>query len=289
MAPALCCLAATASLAAGIGAQAGDSSPAPDKSAFNLFNPTPSKYLREMDTDGPGATESPYTVDAGHFQFETTLLGYTYDRNSSGGATHRADAWAIAPTILKVGLLNHLDAQLVLEPYQLVYERDNGNRTTRRGFGDTSARLKYNLWGDDGGNTALAATPYVKFPTSENGLGDHGIGGGLILPMGLTLPGDFYLGLTTRFDAVRDESDRRYHAEFGNSIELVHDLFKNLFGYVEFFSDVSTEHDTDWVGTFDTGLVWALTENIQLNAGVNLGVTAAADDLNVFIGLAWRF
>src|SRR5712691_9455726 len=44
--------------------------PAVDKSVFHLFNPTPAEHLRAMYWDGPGATESPYTVDAGHFQIE---------------------------------------------------------------------------------------------------------------------------------------------------------------------------------------------------------------------------
>ncbi len=45
-----------------------------DKSVFNLFNPTPTEFLRPMDMDGPGSTESQYTVDAGHFQVELTLV-----------------------------------------------------------------------------------------------------------------------------------------------------------------------------------------------------------------------
>jgi hypothetical protein len=79
---ACCLLAAPAGLATGADAQPGANLPAPDKSTFNLFNPVPSEYLREMDTDGPGATESPYTVDAGHFQVEMTLADYAYDRDS---------------------------------------------------------------------------------------------------------------------------------------------------------------------------------------------------------------
>src|SRR5438876_9593886 len=63
--------------------------PAVDKSMFHLFNPTPTEYLRAMDRDGPGATESPYTVDAGHFQVEMTLVDYTYDRKSFEGMTQR--------------------------------------------------------------------------------------------------------------------------------------------------------------------------------------------------------
>src|SRR5947208_9594967 len=93
--------------------------PAVDKSVFNLFNPTPTEHLRAMDRDGPGTTESPYTVDAGHFQVEMTLVDYTYDRKSFDGMTKRSEAWAIAPMTLNLGLLNQLDAQLVLEPYNL--------------------------------------------------------------------------------------------------------------------------------------------------------------------------
>jgi hypothetical protein len=261
-----------------------------DKSVYHLFNPTPSQYLRTMDTDGPGATESPYTVDAGHFQIELTLLAYASEKDPfDEGETYELDAWAIAPMILKVGLLNRLDAQLVLEPYQVVDERVGTDRVSLRGFGDTTLRLKYNFWGNDGGRTAFAATPYVKFPTSKEGLGNNSVEGGLILPLSVDLPSAFWLGLTTRFDAVRDQADNGYHAEFINTIAFGRDLFGNLFGYVEFFSAVSTERDTSWVGTFNSGLIYRLTDNIQLNAGVNIGVTRSADDWTSFFGMACRF
>jgi outer membrane putative beta-barrel porin/alpha-amylase len=38
-----------------------------------------------------------------------------------------------------------------------------------------------------------------------------------------------------------------------------------------------------------TGLTYWLSDNLQLNAGVNIGLTRAADDYNPFVGLAWRF
>ena len=58
---------------------------------------------------------------------------------------------------------------------------------------------------------------------------------------------------------------------------------------MEFFSSVSTERGAGWVGTVDIGFTYALTKNMQLDAGINLGVTRAADDWNPFIGLSWRF
>ena len=263
--------------------------PAVDKSVFNLFNPTPTVYLRAMDRDGPGTTESPYTVDAGHFQVEMTLVDYTYDRESFDAMTKRFEAWEIASMNLKLGLLNQLDAQLVLEPYNLLYERGGGNRVTRRGFGDTTFRLKYNFWGNDGGRTAFAATPYVKFPTSQEGIGNRGVEGGLVLPLEVELPSAFYSGLTTRFDAVRNERKPGYHAEFVNSVEFGRRLFGNLSGYVEFFSVVSTERDADWEGSFDPGLIYNATKNLQFNVGVNIGVTRSADDWTAFVGMTWRY
>lgn len=264
--------------------------PAPvDKTQFNLFNPTPSHLLRELTTDGPGTTESACTVDAGHFQLEMTLVSYASDRETFDGVTYPTDAWSVALTTLKVGLLNRLDAQLVLEPYHRVRERANGERMTRRGFGDTTVRLKYNIWGNDRGRTAGAVIPFVKFPTSDENLGNDSVEGGLLLPLEATLPWEFYLGVTTGFGVVRDEEERGYHPEMANSLALGRDIFGELFGYVEFSSVVSTERGAPWWGAVGAGLIYALSENIQLNAGLNVGITHSADDWNPFVGLAWRY
>ena len=56
--------------------------PAPDKSAYTLTNRTPEAQLRELNTDRPDLTESPYTVDAGHFQIEMDLVTFTDDRHN---------------------------------------------------------------------------------------------------------------------------------------------------------------------------------------------------------------
>ncbi len=268
-----------------------DFEPITDKTGFNFFNPTPVEYLRELTVDGPGATESPYTVDAGHFQIEMALVDYTSEKDTFDGATFRLDWLAIAPFNLKVGVLNSLDFQLVLEPYNHVYERENGfSRVTGRGFGDTTVRLKCNLWGNDRGKTAGAVISYVKFPTNQGDTGGDILEYGLILPFAARLPWDFYLGLTSSFGAAQDVlGGNGCHGEFGNSIELAHQLIGDLEGYVEFFSNVSTEKDVGWVGRFDTGLIYWLTDDLQLNAGVNTGLTEWADDWNFFVGFAWRY
>ncbi len=56
-----------------------------------------------------------------------------------------------------------------------------------------------------------------------------------------------------------------------------------------FLALVSTSPNADWIGTFAFGTTYKLTRNIQLDAGVNLGVTRSADDVNPFVGLSVRY
>lgn len=282
---ALCSMGSLLVIPFAVGADAGD------KSQYTLFNPTPRELMREMSTDRPDKTESAYTVDAGHFQFEMDLVSYTYDRERASGVDTRVDAWAIAPINLKVGLCNQVDLQVVVETWNDVQTKTSGAGATlhQRGFGDVTTRLKYNFWGNDGGRTAFAAMPFVKLPTNQDDLGNNSVEGGLILPLAVALPYDFGMGLMTEFDYNRDSTGNGHHTEFINTITFSRDIVGNLGGYVEFFSLVSAEEDSDWVGTVDLGLTYGLTENVQLDAGVNIGVTKSADDVNPFVGLSWRF
>jgi hypothetical protein len=154
-------------------ARADETGPGVDKSHYNLFNPTPPALMRDMSTDRPDTTESPYTVDAGHVQIESSFVDYTRD----GGGDF--EGWSVLPTNLKIGLTNNMDLQLAFEPY--VREEFEGEDVD--GFGATQLRLKINLWGNDGGDTAFAIMPFVQFPTSDDDFGvtDH-IEGGVIFP-----------------------------------------------------------------------------------------------------------
>lgn len=264
---------------------------AADKGGYHLFNPTPRDQMREMSTDRPDKTESPYTLDAGHFQIEMDVLNYSYDRHNPERRDIRIESVSIAPINLKAGLYNNVDLQLVVESYTSVRvkDRETPSRTRQQGFGDITPRLKVNLWGNDGGPTALAVMPYVKLPTNQDDLGNNSVEGGVIVPLAVELPHGFGMGVMTQFDFIRDESDGGHHAEFVNTITFSRDIVGNLGGYVEFFSLVSAESGSDWVGTLDLGLTYGLTKDIQLDAGINIGVTRSADDLNPFLGISWRF
>jgi hypothetical protein len=197
----------------------------------------------------------------------------------------------IAPINLKLGILNNMDFQLGLESYTSTRAHDyaSGHVEKHRGFGDIVPRFKVNLWGNDGGKTAGGIMPFVKLPTNQDHLGNNSVEGGVILPIAVELPWSFGMGLMTEFDWTRDLNGGGHHPEFINSITFSRDIIGKLAGYVEFFSSVSAERDVPWVGSFDMGLAYALSADVQVDAGINIGVTRSAEDLNPFLGITWRF
>ncbi len=263
--------------------------PKPDKSAYTLFNPTPRDLMRDLSTDRPDATESPYTVDAGHFQIELSFIDFSRDRRNKEHQIN--ESLALAPLLVKVGLLNNVDLQIGLDPYTHYRTKDRaaGTTETAHGFGDTVVRLKSNLWGNDGGDTAFAVMPYVKFPTADGGLGNGKIEGGIILPFAVELPEDFSLGLMAQFDFNRSADNVRYVVDFVHTVTLSHDLAGDLGGYIEYAGFANLNHDEDYRVYFDAGLTYGLTRDIQLDAGLRVGLTRAADDLGLFAGISLRF
>ncbi len=250
---------------------------AADKSGYDLFHPTPRAQMRELSTDRPDQTESAFTVDAGHWQVEMDFANATLARQRGA----RTEAWNFAPINLKLGLTNRADLQVLFDGY--TRERSGGKTTG--GWGDLTLRLKVNLWGDDGGATAAAVMPFVKVP--QHGQGEYE--GGLILPLAVELPGGWGMGVMTEVDWLADADGRGHHAEWLNSLTFSHDITERLGGYVEFVAVFSAERGAEWVGQFDCGLTYALTGDVQLDAGCNFGLTRSAPDAQPFLGISLRF
>lgn len=258
---------------------------AADKSRYSILTPTPDSQLRDMATDRPDKTESPYTVDAGRIQVETDLVAYTRDERD--GITTRA--LEIAPLNLKIGLTADTDLQLIYGAWSDTRTSSNRSVETDRGFGDVTVRIKHNIWGNEEGITALAVMPFLKLPANDlASLNDH-VEGGIIVPLAIDLGHGAGFGLMTEIDILRRESGTGYEPTFINSATVSFELTRRLGMYVEAYVERSAERGAETIVTLDGGMTFAVTDNLQLDAGVNIGVTDAADDLNLFAGMSQRF
>lgn len=246
--------------------------------------------LRELSTDRPDQTESPYTVDAGRWQVELDVANLTLDHDTHGGADVRTRVWSLGALNLKAGLTPRLDLQMLFDTHLdvRVEDRRTGTVGRARGIGDITTRLKINVWGNDGGETALAVMPFVKWPLSASDLRNGETEGGIIIPYAMELPGGWGLGAMTEVDWVSDGAGG-YDTEWFNTITVGRDFGPRWGGYVEFAALTGNAGGFRWQGQLDIGFTYALGEHEQLDFGCNFGITDAAPDYQPFLGYSRKF
>jgi hypothetical protein len=232
--------------------------------------------LRPLSTDRPDITESPYSVDRGHFQVECDLARYTRDGDDG--------EWSLGQFNLKYGVFDQVDVQLVVQSVAGAPTEEGHDF----GFGDTALRVKINLFGNDEGPAALALMPWIGAPTGA-ARGSEAVEGGLIVPFGFELPLDFSGGLMVEADAINDELDDDYHLELVTTQTVGRAVAGGLGAFLEAVQVYSTEPDTGYAVLFDGGPSYLVTERFQLDAGGGFGVTDAAPDWFTFAGASAKF
>lgn len=241
-------------------------------SIFPVSGATP---LRELSTDRPDTTESAYTVDKGHFQFEMELAAFTRD----GGEWTE---YSLGELNAKFGLTDCSDLQVVMPFYNHVRDGDEG-------YGDMEVRLKYNLWGNDGGQTAMALMPFVKIPSAHGDLGNDDLEGGLIVPFAFSAPGDWSCAIMGEVDLAADDDGSGYHLVGLASATASHSITESTAGFLEIVGIFSAETSEDIESYFNTGMTWGISETWQLDGGIRVGLTSASTDFTPFVGLSTKF
>ncbi len=230
--------------------------------------------LRPLSTDRPDTTESPYTVDAGHFQFEMELATWAKDG--------RERELSLGELNAKIGLNASMDLQVVLPFYTHVRGGDEG-------FGDVEIRLKHNLWGNDDGSTALALMPFIKLPTANDDLGNGEFEGGLIVPFGFEGPAGWNCAVMGELDLEADDNGSGHHLTVLTSATTSHGLTENTGVFLELVSVLSAESGADAEAYFNTGLTWLATPTWQFDGGIRVGLTGASTDFTPFLGVSTKF
>ncbi len=245
---------------------------------YNLFNPTPREKMRDLSADRPDSTETPITVDAGHVQIEASLFGYS--RNRVDGILDETNTWM--STNLKLGLTDSSDIQFVFDAYT---DEQLGGGGGVDGFSDLEIRYKWNVWGNDGRNTAFAIFPFVKIPTGTD-LSNDEWEGGLILPFAATLTDRLSVGLQGEIDYVYDDEDDDHGVEFLHTVVLGLSVTEKLGTFIEY---VGVAGDSDYQAFASGGVTYSVTDDLMFDVGLLAGLNEDSDDLSVFTGFTVRF
>lgn len=255
-----------------------------NKEVYTLINPVPKELMREMNTDRPDTTESPVTVDAGHFQVEASF--FDYNRDKTGGV--KTETWTFGEVNLKAGLFDRTDIQFVFDPYTTEKSTGAGASSTVNGISDLTVRLKQNMWGVEGDSkTAFALMPWVSAPTGSDGLSADKYQGGLIAPLSISVSDRVDLGTMIEADVLWNGA--KYYVEWTHSLTCGIKLTEDLGLYVEYVGRNDSGTAGNYRASANTGVTYALNANLVLDAGVRIGLNRRADDFGAFTGISYRY
>lgn len=234
--------------------------------------------MRGFETDRPDATESPITLDAGHFQYETDIFktewahldGIKIINNFYNAAN------------VKFGITNTLDLQFVAETFTTLSTKFQSGTTKESGFGNFTIRAKQNLWGNDGGKTAFGILPFVNIPVHSG----ENFSGGIVFPFAASLSNGWNFGTQIETDFVTIRPTNNYCVNFLISGTTSHSIIKDLDFFVEAVALRNNEIKT-FEYFLDGGFTYSLKKNLNIDTGAYYGVKNISST-TFFVGLSFR-
>ena len=245
-----------------------------------LFIACPSWAAHPLITDDTG------TQGKGKFQLE--LNGqYDWDKDNSEDVSVRSTGGQ-ALAMLSYGIAENVDLILGL-PY--LWGKAEANEITvydEKGIGDATLEAKWRLFEKDGFSMALK--PGISFPTGndDKGLGTGKLGGHIFL-IGSKELGSWAFHANLGYIRNENDADERkdiWHASLAATWEVV----KNL----KLAADIGVERNTEEESSNNPafligGIIYSITENLDVDLGVKYGLTEPEADISAMAGVTFRF
>jgi hypothetical protein len=187
-------------------------------------------------------------------------------------------------TLFKLGLDDHSDLELNVTPYVRV----KGEGARASGFGDTVIRYKNRLTSDD---TLVQVTllPFIKLPTARHDIGDGKVEGGLAVPISFALAGPVSATLGPEVDVLADLDGHGRHASLANVLNLSATVAPGLSLSGELWGSLNFDPANKVKqASADAAVAYLISNNVQLDAGANFGLTRETPDIEFYAGISIR-
>ena len=229
----------------------------------------------------PLITDDTGTQGKGKFQVE---LNYEFDHEDTDGveeSVHQMD------TILSYGIIDTVDLVVGL-PYQFITTKEGGDKTREDGISDMSIEVKWRFFEMEG--LSLALKPGLSIPTGddEEGLGAGKVGGSFHFIATQELdPWTFHFNAGYgRNETETDDETDIWHFSLATELQVC--------SWVKAVANIGAERNTDKADDTPAafilgGLIFPVTENLDLDLGIKGGLTEPESDYGLLAGLAFRF
>jgi len=231
-------------------------------------------------SDRPDFTEASTTVGRGVSQLE---MGYTFISDDDGAGRLRAHSFPEA--LLRVGAF--------AEWFEFRFGYKHGRDKTTTGAGtaidQTDALylgIKLGLTPQEGILPEMALVPQMVRTSSNQDRIEPGVN----WLYGWDINDWLSTGGSSQFNRRYDDTTAEPYIEFVQSWTVGYALLPKTSAYTEWFCLVPNGADTDQTQHyFNGGLVYSVTDNLQLDVRAGIGLSRASDDFFGGVGLVTRF
>ncbi|MDI7261016.1 MAG: transporter [Thermodesulfobacteriota bacterium] len=250
-------------------------------------------YLSNGFAAHPLITDDTGTQGKKKFQLEVNSE-LTYDREKEEGVRIKETGGEVA-TILSYGILDNIDIVLgaPFQWFRVKEEHEETNKYRASGISDLSLELKWRFFEKDGLSAALK--PGITLPTGneKKRLGNGRPSYGLTLITTKELGRwAFHLNLgymRNEYKLREDKETNRkdlWHVSFASEVEVV----KNL----KLLGNIGMERNSEKASSKPPafilgGLIYSVSENINIDLGVKGGLNKQETDFTILTGIALRF
>lgn len=236
--------------------------------------------------DRPGKATATCIVPKGAWQVETGLVDWSLQRTQGRTDT----TLVLGDTVVKYGLSESTDIGIDLTPYVRTSSHDHGISERADGMGDLSLQLKHRLT-DDSSPFQVTLLPIVTAPTANHSVGVGHWQFAMLVPIDYQIPrSTLSVAMTPEVDWVPDADGHGLHLAAAQVAALSWQSSDRL----NLTAELWGQWDWDPTGTtrqasVDGSVAYLLSRQVQLDAGVNLGLNGHTPDVELYGGFAVRF
>jgi outer membrane receptor protein involved in Fe transport len=240
-----------------------------------------------MVTDRPDFAESSEVVGPRRVQVETSV---EFERDQGAGMHLRSRS---TPTLLRIGLDERFELRVETDGAlrEDVHDLATGLRIRQTGMADTSLGMKWHTQDsdEDAGVPSTAWLFHVDLPTGSDAFRGRGWRPSARYVAEWELPQGFSVGMMPGVVWDKNEAGDRFASGLF-ALALGKDLAPGWSAIFELAAQqIASRRNGGNVYSFDAGVAWGLTDDLQLDASFTRGLNREAPDFQWALGLSARF
>ncbi len=230
-----------------------------------------------METDRPSESFSPAVVLKNRFQVEA---GFRKEHDNNEGES--SNEYLYPSASFKYGLNKKLELRVLIEE-EADYEYTPDKHKTASGLEPIKVGFKYNLFDEKGAlpKTSLIAMADIPKLASPDFKGDF------VAPLfRLAMENSLTKKLSLIYNIGEEWEEDDVHGEFFYSLSPQFEITDKFKVFAEVFGYISKEQDAK--NTFDAGLLYQVTPNLQFDIFGGAAISKNAPDNFVELGISVR-